>query len=192
MTLNKKEKLILVAIFILFIAIRMPGLDIPYHLDEIKYASIKPAIWNPEAVSAHPPLTGIIYSLTSKLFGPDYFRATPLIFGALNFLLLFYFVNFKFGVKAALWIVFLFSISFYSVLASLMVDIDGQILPFFLLLSLVSYFKWEETINSRKKLLWCVLAVVAIIAGFLTKLSFVISFSAITIAFIHKRRKLFN
>src|SRR3989344_6502435 len=113
--LNKKEKLILVAIFILFIAIRIPGLDIPYHLDEIKYASIKPAIWNPEAVSAHPPLTGIIYSLTSKLFGQYYFRATPFIFGVLNFLLLFYLVNFKFGVKTALWSTFLFAISFYSV-----------------------------------------------------------------------------
>ncbi|OGN02483.1 MAG: hypothetical protein A2655_02040 [Candidatus Yanofskybacteria bacterium RIFCSPHIGHO2_01_FULL_43_42] len=192
MILNQKEKLIFVGIIILFILIRFFGLDMPYHLDEAKYASIKPIIWNSEGVSAHPPLTSIIFGLTSKIFGPDYFRATPLIFGFINLFLIFFLVKSLFDTKAALWSAFLFSISFYSVLASLTVDTDGQILPFFLLLTFIGYFKWEKTDDRKRKLFWAIFTLAAIIAGFLTKLSFIIPVAAVFLTFLYNKRALIN
>ena len=194
--MTKKEILFLVLVVVLFLTLRLPGLHLPYHLDETKYAvSVSVADHN----TPHPPVSKIILLATAKIFGRDNFRATPLIFSLANLFLLYYLVRFQFGRREARWSVLLFAIVFYNVLGSLTVDFDGAILPFWLLLSLISYFKWQtpnETARVRSVLLshtgqnesarkrqmaWGGLLTVAVIFGFLTKLSFIIVAGALVL-----------
>src|SRR3989344_4975448 len=141
---RKKEIIFFVLILIIFLAIRLPGLHFSYFQDEGKYAAIGQRALEGVVNSPHPPLTEIIMAGTAKIFGADNFRTMPLVFSIANLLLLYIFVRRNFGVNTALWSSFLFTISFYSVLASLTVDVDGAVMPFFFLLTLISYFEWRS------------------------------------------------
>jgi asparagine N-glycosylation enzyme membrane subunit Stt3 len=123
-----------------FIFVRIPGLNLPYHQDENAWLSH--GSWAHLGGSGHPPLGEIIYLITSKTVGYYHFRVTPFVFGILNLIVLFLFVRYRFGFKEAAWSALFFSISFFNVLASLMVDTDGQFLPAFFLLSVFSFYKW--------------------------------------------------
>ena len=171
MNILSSHKTIFITVALFFILLRLPGLDLPYHQDEKKYAvSISVADSN----TPHPPISKAIMIYTAKIFGRDNFRVMPFLFSIANLLLLFYFVRFKYGMRAALWAILLFAVSYYSVLASLMVDIDGAILPFFLLLSMIGYYRWQEANGQRSKFMWGFILVATLILGFLTKLSFII------------------
>ncbi len=178
--LKRKDVLILLCLTVMFVALRIPGVTLPYHQDELKAQSLAIA----SADTPHPPLTEVIYSLTVKMFGSDRLRCMPLIFGLVNLFLLYLLVSYKFGKKAGLWSAVFFALVFYNVLASLMVDIDGQILPFFLLLSLISYFKWQAAEIRSSKIMWGAFLMLAIILGFLTKLSFIIVAGIIILDFL--------
>ncbi len=176
--MTKKEVLFLVLILGVFLLLRLPGLHLPYHLDETKYAvSVSVADNN----TPHPPVSKMILLATAKVFGRDNFRATPLIFGLANLFLLYYFVRFRFGRREARWSVFLLALVFYNVLGSLMVDFDGAILPFWLLLSLIFYFKWKNEPTRKRQIVWGGLLAVVVVLGFLTKLSFIIAVGALAL-----------
>ena len=131
---KKKEFVLLVLIFILFLGLHLPGIHIPYHQDEYKWVEYShPEIIPPGSVP-HPPLTELIYTKIGPLVGDNNFRLIPFFFGVLNFFLLYYLVKIIFNKKTALLSVSLFTISFYSLLASLIVDVDGAVMPFFFLL----------------------------------------------------------
>lgn len=188
----KEKKAILALIFVLFLAVRAPGLNLPYHQDE----QIWPTIGSlglkglgDLGSAPHPPLTGIIFIAAVSLFGLEHLRYLPFIFGIINFWLLFFLMRYKFSWNAALWSVVFFSVSFYSVLASLMVDTDGQILPFFFLLSAVSFYKWRDSGTTRQKIIWGSLLVFSVLLGFLTKASFIIAACAIVFEFFYSKYK---
>lgn len=179
--MTKKEIGLLGLVAALFLLLRLPGLHLPYHLDEIKYAvSVSVADHN----SPHPPVSKAILLTTAKVFGRESFRDTPFIFGLANLFLLYYLVRFKLGRREALWSAFLFALVFYNVLGSLMVDFDGEVLPFFLLLSLIFYFKWQNESVGYRRLIWGGLLAAAVMLGFLTKLSFVIVAGALVLDFL--------
>src|SRR3989344_1385402 len=141
---GKKEFIIFFALFILFLVIRSPGLRLPYHQDEYKWPIIvNPALTEPGGIP-HPPVGEFIYREFGRIAGYDNFRYVPFAFSILNFFLLFYLVKNIFNTKTAFWSVFLFSISFYSLLASLMVDTDGAIMPFFFLVMTIAYYKVKK------------------------------------------------
>lgn len=168
--------IILGLLFISFLCIRIPGLDIPYHQDEYKWPLYaNPAVFAPGSVP-HPPLTELIYRVGGHAIGYDNFRMIPLGFSVLNFILVAYAAYFMFGKKGSLWVTSLFTFSFYGVLASLTVDVDGAVMVFFFLASLVSYLhvKSRDYRISRNTVLWSVAFVVSVILGFLIKLSFII------------------
>lgn len=73
--------------------------------------------------------------------------------------------------------------SYYSILASLMVDTDGQIMPFFFLLALIGYYKIRDT-ESQRKIWWGILLAVALVLGFLVKVSFLLAIGAIILDFL--------
>lgn len=174
--LEKKYWIGLGLLFIAFIAIRLPGLDIPYHQDEYKWPLYaNPEVFAPGSVP-HPPLTELIYRVGGHAIGYNNFRAIPLSFSVLNFILVAYAGYLLFGRKGSLWITSLFTFSFYGVLASLTVDVDGAVMVFFFLASLVSYLhvKSKDYRISRNTVLWSVAFVVSVILGFLIKLSFII------------------
>lgn len=160
----------LVALSVFFLLIRLPGLALPYHQDEWKTAH---AVETKSTAIAHPPLAQLSYSVAERTVGVDNLRILPLIFSFLSLFLLAYVVRQYRGKKAALFAVFLYSISFYSVLASHMVDTDGALLPFFFLLSLVCYERWRQA-EGERRWYWLIGFGASLLAGCMVKLSFVI------------------
>ncbi len=179
--MKKSEKLIFTGIFVLFIILHLFGLGQPYHQDEYKWPIIvNPALTEPGGIP-HPPVGEFIYRQAGFLVGYDNFRMVPFFFGLLNLFLLFYLVRNLFGIKPALWSAGIFAFSFYSLLASLMVDTDGAIMPFFFLLMMIGYLKTKEQefkINN-KNWPWLVLLIISLVLGFLVKASFMIGIVAL-------------
>lgn len=181
----KKQKFLLILILAVFIFIRFLGVHSPYHQDEYKWAQILNPAFGLVGAIPHPPLGEKILSFGAKIFGYDNLRFIPFIFGILNLILIYWLVKMRFGAKEALWSILLFTVSFYSLLASLMVDTDGQILPFFFLLSMICYYNY---LNNKKNI-WGALLLIFMLLGFLVKLSFIIAIGAIVLEFLYSKRE---
>jgi hypothetical protein len=113
--IEKRYKLLIGIIFVLFVALRIGGLTIPYHQDEYKwplYAEEK--IFAPGSVP-HPPLTEFIYRVVGKQIGLDNFRFIPFAFSIANFFLLAYLSKLIFDKRTSVLASFLYAISFFSV-----------------------------------------------------------------------------
>lgn len=166
---------------IMFVAVgfRVLGVDAPYHQDEYKWALIVAKNSPQKGGITHPPLDELSYVTADRLFGNKNLRVFPLIFFVLDALLLFYFAFTRYGKKTALWALILYCISFYSVLASLMVDTDGQVLPFLFLLLLIVHDRWKQP--QSKKLLWIILFLAIATTGMLVKFSFGLGIAAILV-----------
>ncbi len=187
-TSKKRFHIELVALAIFFLLIRLPGLTLPYHQDEWKTAH---AVETRSTAIAHPPLTQLSYSVAEKAVGVDNLRILPLIFSSLSLFLLAYIVRHYVGNKAALFAVFLYSISFYSVLASHMIDTDGALLPFFFLLSLVCYERWRQA-EGERRWYWLIGFGASLLAGCMVKLSFVIVLGAFLCEYVLTVRSQFR
>ncbi len=189
MALSRKEIVVFIFTFFLFIILHIPAIHFPYHQDEYKWVLYShPEIIAPGTVP-HPPLTEFIYTKIGPVLGDNNFRFIPFCFGVLNFFLLFYLAKTIFSRRTALFIVFLYTISFYSLLASLMVDVDGAIMPMFFLLMTIAYFKLKRTnfqfsIFNFHDLLWLILLVVGAIGGFMIKVSAILPIFAIFLDFL--------
>ena len=135
-------------------------------------------LWRP--FKPPPPLPEYFYKLAGRVFGFDNLRIVPIIFSFLN-LILIYFISLKISKnkKIALIAVGLFTINVYGLIANLQIDIDGAILPFFILLTYYAYLHILEEGKMRKR--WFVLLGLAVVGGFLTKLSFLLFIGAVII-----------
>lgn len=166
-----RNKILFTLIIIAFLATRFLGFGHIYHQDEYRWASIAdPFFGNLE--SPHPPLPEYLYKAVGQLWNFNYLRMVPLAFSFLSLILL-YLVIKKLTGKPAIGIVAaaLFTVNIYSAIASLQVDIDGALLPFFVLLGYYSYLYLAE--NPKDKKYWS-LFIIALAGGFLTKLSFLL------------------
>lgn len=184
------EKTLVVFFVLLFVLLRLPGVDRPLHQDEYKW----PMMTNPTYVSEisipHPPLSEFIYRTAGHIVGYDVdFRYIPLFFGTLNLLLLYIFMRMLYDRRTAVIAALIWSISYFSILASLMVDTDGEILPFFFLLALIGYEKLKRA-PAALRLRWGVFLVTACVLGMLVKLSFVLAIGAITADFLWSQKHL--
>jgi hypothetical protein len=170
------------------------GIDSPYHQDEYKWVYYSHPELTPPGTVPHPPLTEFIYTKLGPIVGDSNFRLIPFFFGILNFFLLLYLAKTIFNKRTALWVIFLFTISFYSLLASLMVDVDGAIMPFFFLLMAIGYFKWKKTLEIGEKIewRWIVFLTVGAIGGFLIKVSAVLPIIAIFLDFLIENKVFSN
>lgn len=187
---NKKEILIFLAVMAVFFLLRLPAVHSPYHQDEYKWVQYShPEIFPPGTVP-HPPLTEFIYTRFGPQVGDDNFRLIPLAFGFLNLFLIFYLAKTIFDKRTALWTAFLFAVSFYSVLASLMVDVDGAVMPFFFLLMAIGYFKLKSlNFEIRKKnLKWLALLLFGATGGFLVKVVFFLPIAVLALDFVIERK----
>jgi hypothetical protein len=178
---------VLSIIVIVFLLIRFPAVDSPLHQDEYKWPMIVSPEWQSDTAIPHPPLSQFIYKTAGKIVGFDNdFRYVPLFFGTINLLLLFYFLKRFYGKKEAIIGSLIWVFSFFSILASLMVDTDGQIMPFFFLIALIAYYHLRQ--ERGKKAGWFALLALSLIAGFFVKASFVISIGAIGAHFLWSQR----
>ncbi len=179
--LRSSKRVSILLIFLLFLALRLPGLHLPYYQDERIWYGIQSFSDIP-----HPPLTAGIFLTAIKIFGPDNLRLVPFFLAIANFWLLFCLVRYKFSHRAACWAAAIFTGCYYSVLASLMVDTDGQVLPFFFLLSALSYFKWQQGgLHARR---WASLLGLCLVLGCLVKLSFVIVIGTILLDYLYTKK----
>ena len=103
MGFSKKEFHFFILIFLVavFVLLRLSGLNLPYHQDEVKWAGIASTGFQAIIQIPHPPLGTILMVAASKLFGFDNLRYLPFIFGVINFWLLFYLVKYRFSIKAS-------------------------------------------------------------------------------------------
>ncbi|MBL8158364.1 glycosyltransferase family 39 protein [bacterium] len=174
-----------------FALIRLLGLDLPYHQDEWKNAQMV-RVGIEGGLSAHPPLMELIYVWSGAIFGADNLRLMPLIFGVLSAWLLYIVMRRRVSASAAAWATGLYAISMYGVLASLMLDMDGTILPAFFLAAVYAYGRFFDAETTRGKLGWLGALFGAVALGFMTKLSFVLVPAAILLDYLWHMRNRFT
>ena len=180
---SKKAAFIVFIFLVIFLLVRLPGISVPYHQDEWKNVSASSNIENAGEFFAHPPLMQMMFVVGYKIFGADNFRFIPLIFSLAGAALLFLVLKNRAGKGVAFWSLGIFLILFYNVLGSLVPDVDGSILPFFFLLSIYFYDKWNAA-SGKIKWKWFALLATALLIGFLTKLSFILVVGTITLDYI--------
>ncbi len=179
--MNKwKEVLILSIITAVFLLLRLPGIHIPLHQDEYKWSFIIDSSgMQVENEIPHPPVGEFLYRSLFKFTHQNNLRLIPIIFSFLNLFLIYYLAKITISHKAAFWTAILFTASFFSVLASLMIDTDGTFMPFFALLSFIFYHKYRES----NKNIFLLPLLAALVLGFLIKVSFGLVPLAIAIDF---------
>ena len=157
------------------------GLNQIYHQDEYRWATIADPVFN-NFQSSHPPVTRYVLRIVGEIFGYDNLRLAPLFFAVLNLVLIF-FVSHQLSRNRAVALIAagLFAVSTYNLIAALQIDIDGAILPFFVLSGYYAYLKLLGGKNNR---VWPYLLFLAIIGGFFTKLSYVIFVGAVVLDYL--------
>lgn len=173
-----KNQIIFTIIISIFLFTRFLGLDQIYHQDEYRWASIANPFFG-DLSSPHPPLPEYLYKFSGRVLGFDYLRVVPFMFSFLN-LVLIYLVSLKISKnkKIALFAAGLFTINIYSLIANLQIDIDGALLPFFILLA---YFAYLQILERKKTPKWLIVFGLAVAGGFLTKLSFLLFIGALVV-----------
>ncbi|MFZ2522903.1 MAG: glycosyltransferase family 39 protein [Minisyncoccia bacterium] len=182
----KKEYLVLLFIVLVFLGLRLPAVHFPYHQDEYKWPLYSDESVYPPGSVPHPPLTEYIYRVLAPNLGYNNFRFMPLIFSIANLLLLYYLVRNLYGKKVAIVAGTFFAVSYYSILASLMIDVDGAVMPFFYLTSLIGYFKFRD--SGWKDWKWGVVMLLGITGGFLVKVSGILPTIAIALDFALEKK----
>jgi hypothetical protein len=177
--------LLVLALLALFLVVRLPGLSVSYHQDEYKAAiTASESLAEASVGLLHPPLLALLLRLDAVLFGGDSMRVLPLLFGLGSAVLLYLVVRRRAGETAARWSLALYTVSFYSIWASLMVDVDGAILPFFFLLSLYAYDRFTEAPSKTR----FTVIIGACLLGLMTKLSFVLVIGAYILDYAWQHR----
>ena len=176
--MNKKIWIFVLVVSV-FLITRLPAVQQIYHQDEYKWAMQADPIFDNE--SPHPPLGKYTLRLTGNILGFENLRFAPLLFSFLCLALIYLIIK-KITNKTGIALLgtLLFSINVYSVIASLQVDIDGAILPFFMLLV---YYAYLRLLTNNRKFWWVVFGV-GVVGGFLTKLSFVIFVGALAVDYL--------
>jgi glycosyltransferase involved in cell wall biosynthesis/4-amino-4-deoxy-L-arabinose transferase-like glycosyltransferase len=190
-SLHRRAMYLLPLLLIVFALIRLPGLDLPFHQDEWKNAHMV-RVGIEGGLSAHPPLMELIYVWSGAIFGADNLRLMPLVFGVISAWLLYIVMRRRVSASAAAWATGLYAISMYGVLASLMLDMDGTILPAFFLAAVYAYDRFSDAETTRGKLGWLGALFGAVALGFMTKLSFVLVPAAILLDYLWHMRNRFT
>lgn len=195
--LTQKNILVILSLFVLFFLIRLPAVHMPYHQDEYKWPLYSdPTIYPPGSVP-HPPLTEFIYRVVAPHFGYDNFRFVPLLFSSASFFLVFLLARKIFDKRTAFISLFLYVVSYYSILASLMVDTDGAVMPFFFLIMAYAYYSLRDKGLAFKRYtktdwIWFVVFCAAAVAGFLVKVSFLLGLVACGLDYAFEKRMFSN
>ena len=184
----KKTFLVGILFLAFFLLLRLPGISLPFHQDEMKTALGARAGGEALGSFFHPPLTQLLYRTEAILFGADSFRLFILIFSLLGGVLATFIVKRRLGLHTTLFFLLFLATGAYSVHASLMLDTDGAILPLFFLASIYFYDRIYETEGNKRRLFFG-LMFLSLILGFLVKLSFILVVGAIMLDFLYRERK---
>lgn len=185
---GKKEIEVVLCLFILFLLFRVPLLDFIYHQDEHKWVRIVNPVFGLQGESVHPPLTEITFYYFGELFGYEHLRWLILLFAVACFWLVFMIAREHYGRTAALFSLLLFAVIPYNVIASIQIDIDGAILPFWILLTWWSFAKinWANFKNNVANRRWLIIFCLAVLGGLLSKVSFVLIAPGLLFYYLHR------
>ncbi|RLG13204.1 MAG: hypothetical protein DRN71_05350, partial [Candidatus Nanohalarchaeota archaeon] len=139
---NDVKLVFLVAVALLSIVIRLPGLQLVPIDDEAAWViAMNKEVLDYGAIP-HPPLSVLVYSLFVNVLGHDYcsLRFTAMVFGLLTLVVTYCLANEVYGLRVARISAVMMAILFYSILASLQIDMDGSILCFLTVSTLYAYF----------------------------------------------------
>lgn len=191
--MNQKTRLIFAGLMLLFILTRLPGLGLPYHQDEWKYVAMTETEWTLAGggITAHPPLTSIFFRVGAMIFGSSHLRFLPLVFSILSAILLYLVARRRFGERAAQFSLFLYAIAVYSVLASLMIDTDGALLPFLFLAVVYCYDRAFDQAGGRRAL-WLGSLALLLFLGLMVKLSFILVVGMVAVDFLFSHWRSLN
>ncbi len=188
---GENEKMFIALLIVIALSIRLFGVNQPLHQDEYKW----PVIANPATATndiPHPPLSQFIFRMAGYIVGFNvHFRYIPLFFFSIDLVLFYYVLKNRLGKREAAIGSVLFVLSYFSILASLMVDTDGTILPFFFLLMLFAYDKAKDP-NNKNRVKWLLSCILFAFLGTFVKLSFVIAIGAILADFLWQKRNYLN
>lgn len=175
-----KNKWLWLLVF-LFIATRFFGLDQLYHQDEYRWVTQVYTAEFGRVDSPHPPVMQSLLSLGGKLFGYDNLRVVPFFFGILNLLLIYVLALRITGSRKIAYIASgFYIINVYSLIAGVMIDIDGTLLPFLILLAYLFYLKAFKDGNKK----FILPLALVMLAGFLTKLSYILFAGALAVEYL--------
>jgi hypothetical protein len=177
----KKFKFLL-ALLVLATALRLGGVNLPYHQDEWKTAHGVELGAKGTTGLYHPPLTQLLYQADGKIFGVNHLRYLPLIFGLLSAALIYLVLKKIADPETGLIGLFLYTTSALAVWGSLQLDTDGAILPTFFLLALYCYL--EATSGAGRRFGWWSLTALVLLLGLLVKLSFILVVGVLACDFI--------
>src|SRR5579872_1056452 len=181
---RKREITIILSVFVFFLALHFAGLHISYHQDEYKWVGYAHLDLKVLGAVPHPPLTEFIYTKFGRLVGDNNFRVIPFVFGSVDLILVYILARILFDRRTALWTIFLFTFSYYSLLASLMVDTDGTIIPFFFLIMTIAYCKLRaKNFEFRGNWFYIIAFIVGAVGGFFIKVSGVLPIAALALDF---------
>jgi hypothetical protein len=120
----KKFKFLL-ALLVLATALRLGGVNLPYHQDEWKTAHGVELGAKGTTGLYHPPLTQLLYQADGKIFGVNHLRYLPLIFGLLSAALIYLVLKKIADPETGLIGLFLYTTSALAVWGSLQLDTAG-------------------------------------------------------------------
>ncbi len=172
--MSKRYKAILLIIIVIFLVTRFLGIGFIYHQDEHRWAQL--ADGTVQGASPHGPLTLILMKLTGTIVGFSNLRVLSIFFSFIDLWLIYLLVRKIFNKKVAIAAIAIFTLNIYSLVAGLQVDMDGAILPFFILLG---YYAYINLLKGEHKKRSFFLLGLAIVGGLLTKESFVLFLAAL-------------
>jgi dolichyl-phosphate-mannose--protein O-mannosyl transferase len=170
----KFYKYLIFSLFILFIVLRLIGTNQPIYDDETNFVESvnNPGPYltiQPISIHAHPPVAGWIYLGVGMILGQEVliYRLIPILFGILNLFLVYRVVKEYYSERSALFSLCLMGFSFYHLIMSLEIEIEGSVLVTTFLLMTYFYLKFQKS-QQRKYLIYT-----GIVFGFslLTKIS---------------------
>jgi len=152
---DKIYNLLFAILLVFLISIRLFALNQPLFDDETNFVQSisNPGPYytiNPFGIHPHPPLGGWGYFLFGTLLGLEVwvYRLLPLFFWIFNITLVYLLVKKYYSSKAALFSSLLMGLSYYSMLISLQIDIEGSFLTTSFLLMTLFYLNYLR-INKR-------------------------------------------
>ena len=188
MTPRTKATLVIAGIAVLFLVLRLPGVDLPYHQDEWKNVATSETVAGAGTFYAHPPLMQMMFVAAHAVFGVDHFRLFPLLFSIGSAILLYFVIKDRSDRRTAAISVGLLAVCFYNILGSLSPDVDGAILPFFFLLAVFAYDRWHRAEPAQRGY-WLAALIVVLLLGLLIKLNFILGIGAIAADYLWSIRK---
>jgi len=167
-----KMKKYLILILIVAFFIRLIGINTVIYGDEA-YWSIEMQNYHYLSLGKlipHPPVSLTFYKLFTDIFGIKTYvlRLVPLIFGLATILIVYIISKKHYNKKAAYISIGLMALSFWHILASLQIDMDGSILSFIFALNILAYLNYTERSKKKK---WLITTGLLFGIALLTKIS---------------------